>query len=191
MKIHENPFFRGAFVLIVINLALSFSGCATTAGGLAIAGGEQAVGDVYANAKLAKIDGSPAGTAAQQAAVTDLTRVAVDLKAFAAGTLTPYELGNIEAQLNADKLALSSNTAAINQVTSVLNIFAGAVTSSGLVLPAQALVQGNVANIVSGMNISIQTYEGQWNVTNPGVWPSPNAAPAATAASAPAAAIPK
>lgn len=146
----------------------------TTAGGIAIAGGEQAAGDLYANAKLGKVDPSPAGTAAQKRAIEDLQRVGADLKAFAAGTLTQYELGNIEAQLKLDGVALSSNTKALDDINSILNLFAHSVTSvSGLVLPAQAQVQGAVANLVSGFNLSIQDYEGQWNVTNPGVWPPP------------------
>lgn len=155
-------------------LLISLSGCATTAGGIVIAGAEQAGGDVYANAKLASIDGMAAGLAAQKAAVADMTRLGTDLKSFAAGTLSSYELGNIEAQLKADGLALSSNTAAVNQIASILNIFAQSVSGvNGLVLPAQAQAEGAIANVVSGVNLAIQNYEGQWNVTNPGAWPAP------------------
>lgn len=165
------------FAAFAAALLVSMSGCATTAGGIAIAAGEKATGDVYANAKLASIDPSTNGTAAQTAAIADLARVGADLKAFAAGSLSPYELGNVEAQLKKDGLALSSNTAAVNQITSILNIFAQSVTGvNGLVLPAQAQVQASIANIVAGVNVAIQNYEGQWNVTNPGVWPAPAAA---------------
>lgn len=168
-------------LLLVLAVIPAFSGCATTAGGIAVAGGEQAVGDVYANAKLAKVDKTSAGTLAQKAAVADLNRVGVDLKAFAAGTLSSFELGAVEEQLYVDKVALTSNTDALTQVNSVLNLFAKAVTSvNGLVLPAQAQVQGAIANIVSGFNTSISTYEGIWSVSNPGVWTAPVPVPAPT-----------
>ena len=68
-------------------LSLLLAGCATTAGGIAIAGGEKAAGDVFANALLNKVDSSSAGLTAQKTAVADLNQVGVDLKAFAAGTL--------------------------------------------------------------------------------------------------------
>jgi hypothetical protein len=174
MKIHQNPFFRAAFLLGALTAILSWTGCATTAGGIAIAGGEKAAGDIFANTLLQKVDTSPAGLVAQKAAVADLTRVGADLKAFGAGTLTPYELGNIRGQLAADKIAVSANSEAVNDVTSILNIFAQSVTGvNGLVLPAQSQVQGTIANAVAGLNASIQTYEGQWNATNPGAWPAP------------------
>ena len=174
MKTKNRTILAAAFVLCGFSLLLT--GCATTAGGLAAAGGEQAAGDVYANTKLAKIDGSPAGTAAQKAAVADFTRIGTDLQALTAGTLTPYEQGNIEAQLKLDGLAFSSNTQVVDDINSIVNIFAHAVTSvNGLVLPAQSVAQGTAANIASGINLSVQDYEGQWNVTNPGVWPPPAA----------------
>lgn len=159
--------------LALLASTLAFTGCATTAGGLAVAGGEQAGGDLYANAKLGRIDPTAAGTAAQIQAVADLTRVGNDLKAFVAGTLSNVELGAVEATLKRDGVALSSNTNALNQINSVLNIFVKAVSGvNGLVTPYQALAQGQVANIVSGFQTAIQTYEGQWSVTNPGAWPT-------------------
>jgi hypothetical protein len=155
-------------------LSLLLAGCATTAGGIAIAGGEKAAGDVFANALLNKVDSSSAGLTAQKTAVADLNQVGVDLKAFAAGTLTPYELGNIRGKLSNDKIAVSANSEAVNDVTSILNIFAQSVAGvNGLVLPAQSQVQNTIANAVAGLNASIQTYEGQWNATNPGAWPAP------------------
>lgn len=164
----------------ILGLTLILTGCATAAGGLAVATGEQASGDIYANAKLGKIDQTAAGTPAQKQAVADLTRVGNDLKAFGAGTLSFTELGAIEAQLKKDGVSLSSNTQAVNQVQSVLNIFSQNVAGpNGSVAPLQSLIQGNITNIVSGFNISIQIYEGQWSVTNPGAWPAPTAAASA------------
>ena len=143
-------------------LSLLLAGCATAAG------------DVFANALLNKVDSSSAGLTAQKTAVADLNQVGVDLKAFAAGTLTPYELGNIRGKLSNDKIAVSANSEAVNDVTSILNIFAQSVAGvNGLVLPAQSQVQNTIANAVAGLNASIQTYEGQWNATNPGAWPAP------------------
>jgi hypothetical protein len=164
---------KNLFVLAgALALAAFSTGCATTTGvQIGVASGTQAAGDIYANTKLDKIDKTPAGTAAQQAGVADLVRVGTDLKAFAAGTLSNYELGAIEEQLHKDGVALSNNTDALNQINSVLNIFAHAVTSvSGLVLPAQSQLQGGIANLVSGFQVSIDTHEGRWSVTNPAAW---------------------
>ena len=161
--------FWGCFALL---LGIAYlPGCVT---GGAIGASQQAVGSVYANAKLGKLDPSAAGTAAQKQAVADLTRVGNDLNAFAAGKLSFVELGAVEAQLKLDGVALSSNTEALNQINTVLNIFAKAMSGpGGTVTPQQALVQGDIANVVSGFQISVQTYEGQWSVTNPAAWPTP------------------
>lgn len=161
-------------LLSIATGALALGGCAGQVAGVAIASGEQASGDIYANSKLAKVDPSPAGTAAQKQAVSDLGRVGTDLQSFAAGTLSAFELGAVEAQLKSDGVALSSNTQAIDDINSILNIFAKSVTASGLVTPQQALAQGVITNIVSGFATSIQDYEGQWSVSNPGAWTAPS-----------------
>ena len=71
-------------------------------------------------------------------------------------------------------VALSNNSAAVQQITSILNIFAHNVAGpNGTVLPAQAQVQAAIANITSGFSISEATYEGSWSVSNPGAWPAP------------------
>jgi hypothetical protein len=162
--------FLGCFSLVFV------TGCATQAGGIAIASGEQGIGALYANSKLAKVDPSPAGTAAQKAAVADLQRVSTDLSAFVAGKLTFGELGAVEAQLQADKVALSSNTAAVSDITSILNIFAQNLGSgaNGVVLPQQAIASQVVADVNLGVTNAVNTFEGRWSITNPTVWTVPS-----------------
>lgn len=149
------------------------SGCASTAANQAIATGEVVTGSVYATAKLDAIDQTPAGLTAQKAAVTDLQLVASDLSLFVAGKLTQFQLGYLNGKLKADQVALSGNQQAVDQVTGVLNILAQSATSNGYVTPYQSLVQGNVTNIVNGINASIQQAEGKWSVTDPTGWSAP------------------
>lgn len=162
------------YFLALASVSVLNTGCATSAvANAAIATGEVTVGDAYANAKLGALDSSPAGTAAQKQAVADLTRLGVDLKLFVQGTLTQFELGALTTQLQKDKLALSNNVKATDQINSILNILAQSATSGGYVTPYASLVQGNVTNIVNGLGQAIQYQEGKWSVTNPGVWVAP------------------
>lgn len=176
MKIKTLERIGALLPLAVAALVLAGNGCASYAVGTAVAAGEQASGDLYANSKLNKVDASPAGTAAQKSAVADLTRVSADLNALAAGTLSFTELGAIQAQLKADGVALSSNQGAVDDIASILNIFSKTLTGpNGTVLPAQSIAIGTIKNITSGVAISVATAEGGWSVTNPGVWPAPTA----------------
>lgn len=160
--------------LAIAAVALVVQGCASYAAGTAIAAGEQATGDAYANSKLAKVDGTSAGTAAQKQAVADLTRVSTDLNALAAGSLSFTELGAVQAQLKVDGVAFSGNSEAATDITSIANIFSKTLTGpNGTVLPAQSIAIGTIKNITSGVAISVATAEGGWSVTNPGVWPAP------------------
>ena len=153
--------------------ALALSGCATLGNGVAT--GEVEAGNAYTIAKLNKLDGSPAGYAAQKQAVADFQRVGADLQSFAAGKLGAYELGNVLDQLKADKVALSNNQGAVDQISTLLNLFSQQVNAlpNGAVSPQVALAQGVVTNVIAGFNVAILYEEGKWGRQNPAGWPAP------------------
>jgi hypothetical protein len=165
----------GAYLAAAAFAAIGFtSGCASAVGNQAIGAGEVLGGDVYTTAKLDAVDQTPAGLAAQKAAVTDLQLVASDLSLFIAGKLTQFQLGYLNGKLQADKVAVSGNQKAVDQVTGILNLLAQSATSGGFVTPYQALAAGQVTNIVSGINSGIQQAEGKWSATDPTGWTAPS-----------------
>jgi hypothetical protein len=154
---------------------LLFTGCV---GGFT-ASSQVEVGDAFATYELGKV--SPTDTVAQKAAVLTLQRVSSDLLAFTNGTLTQQELGSVTETLNEQKLSISGNTKAVDQLNNLLNIFQTQIVvgPGGAVTPTSALEAGVITNAKAGIDKSIQYFEGKWSVSNPSGWPTTSKADSA------------
>jgi hypothetical protein len=161
-------------LMLAFTIATLNTGCVSAAANQGIAAGEVLSGDIYTTAKLDAVDQTAAGLSAQKSAVTDLQLVSADLGLFVQGKLTQFQLGFLNGKLQADKVALSGNQKAVDQITGILNLLAQAAVSNGYVTPVQALVQGNATNIQNGINAGIQLAEGKWSATDPAGWPAPS-----------------
>jgi hypothetical protein len=144
--------------------------------GSEIAAGEASGGDLYASYKLQQVGNTD--TVTQKLIVSTLTRLEVDLNAFAAGTLTAQEQGSINQLLAQEKLNLPTN---VNQnvasdLTQIANIFLQGVVAGpgGTVTPIQALAQGQIKNITNGIQYATSNAIGKWQITNPAGWPAPS-----------------
>ena len=167
----------GLFVLAIAAVAFFQSGCASMSAtaNLEIATGEVAGGNVYATAKLSKIDPTAAGTTAQQAAVADLQLLVKNLPLWAAGALSDAQNGAMQATLQRDQLAFSGNSQVNDQIASILNLLSQTINSAtplGVTLPSTALAQQTVGNVVAGIQKSINFYSGKWSISNPAAWPA-------------------